>query len=169
MPDDRLSAVVPARVEIVAVAPGEMTTLRNLFQFYEYDFSEIEGAAIGDDGRFHQLEHAEFERAYFVRADGALAGFALVNRRASRVIDGEAMWSMQEFFIMRRYRRASAGRHAAHAVIERHPGVWEVTQTPTNRAALAFWRAVLAPYGYTEHEFNEPKWGSRNLQRFSTR
>jgi len=90
MPDDRLSAVVPARVEIVAVAPGEMTTLRNLFQFYEYDFSEIEGAAIGDDGRFHQLEHAEFERAYFVRADGALAGFALVNRRASRVIDGEA-------------------------------------------------------------------------------
>jgi predicted acetyltransferase len=144
-----------------------MVTLRNLFQYYEYDFSEIEGARVGDDGRFHQLEKAEFEHAYFFKVDRGLAGFALVNRKASRVIDGEMVWWMEEFFVMRRYRRASLGRRAAQTVIERHPGTWELTQTPNNHAAIGFWRTVLAAYAYDEVEIDDPKWGPRPLQRFS--
>jgi predicted acetyltransferase len=157
----------PALVEVVAVSPNERGTLRNLFQFYEYDFSEIEGARVGDDGRFHQLEKVEFEQAYLFKVDRGLAGFALINRKASRVMDGEIVWWMEEFFVMRRYRRASLGRRAAQAVIERHPGTWELTQTPNNHAAIAFWRAVLAAYAYDEVELNDPKWGPRPLQRFS--
>lgn len=157
-----------ALVEVVAVSPNELSALRNLFQFYEYDFSEIEGARVGDDGRFHQLENAEFEQAYFFRVDRGLAGFALVNRRASRVMNGEIVWWMEEFFVMRHYRRASLGRRAAQAVIELHPGTWELTQTPNNHAAIAFWRAVLAGYAYDEIEIADSKWGRRPLQRFST-
>jgi predicted acetyltransferase len=145
-----------------------MSVLRNLFQFYVYDFSEIERARIADDGRFHHLDNVEFERAYFIRADGDIAGFALVNREASHVVDGEAVWAMEEFFIMRGCRRASVGRRAAHLVIARHPGTWEVTETPNNGAAIAFWRRVLAAYAYEEVVFNDPKWGPRPLQRFST-
>jgi predicted acetyltransferase len=156
-----------ALVEVVAVSPNELSALRNLFQFYEYDFSEIEGARVGDDGRFHQLENAEFEQAYFFRVDRGLAGFALVNRRASRVMDGEIVWWMEEFFVMRHYRRASLGRRAAQAVIELHPGTWELTQTPNNHAAIGFWRTVLAAYAYDEVEIDDPKWGPRPLQRFS--
>jgi predicted acetyltransferase len=155
-------------VEVVAVSPSEMSTLRNLFQFYEYDFSEIEGARVGDDGRFHQLERAGFEQAYFFKVDRALAGFALVSRKTSRLTDGEMVWWMDEFFVMRHYRRTSLGRRAAQAVIERHPGTWELTQTPNNHAAIAFWRAVLAAYAYDEVEIDDPKWGPRPLQRFSS-
>ena len=108
-----------------------------------------------------------FDHAYFIQADGHLAGFALVSRRASRVIDGESVWWMEEFFIMRGYRRTSVGRRAAHLVIERHPGTWEVTETPNNHAATTFWRTVLAGYAYKELEFDNPKWGRRPLQRFS--
>ena len=86
----------PALVEVVPVSPDEMSTLRNLFQFYEYDFSEIEAARIGDDGRFHQLEKAEFEHAYLFKVDRGLAGFALVNRKASRVSNGEVVWWMEK-------------------------------------------------------------------------
>jgi predicted acetyltransferase len=157
----------PALAEVVAVSSNELGALRNLFQFYEYDFSEIEGARVGDDGRFHQLEKAEFEQAYLFRVDRSLAGFALVNRKASRVMDGEIVWWMEEFFVMRHYRRASLGRRAAQTVIERHPGTWELTQTPNNHAAIAFWRAVLAGYAYDEIEIADPKWGRRPLQRFS--
>ena len=156
-----------ALVEVGAVSPNELSALRNLFQFYEYDFSEIEGARVGDDGRFHQLENAEFEQAYFFRVDRGLAGFALVNRRASRVMDGEIVWWMEEFFVMRHYRRASLGRRAAQAVIELHPGTWELTQTPNNHAAIGFWRTVLAAYAYDEVAIDDPKWGPRPLQRFS--
>ena len=156
-----------ALVEVAAVSPNEMRTLRNLFQFYEYDFSEIEAAGVGDDGRFHQLEKAEFEHAYFFKVDRSLAGFALVNRKASRVMHGEMVWWMEEFFVMRRYRRASLGRRAAQTVIERHPGTWELTQTPNNHAAIGFWRTVLAADAYDEVEIEDPKWGPRPLQRFS--
>lgn len=169
MSDDGVARRAPALIEIIEVVSAEMSTLRNLFQFYEYDFSEIEGARVADDGRFHHLDNAEFEQAYFIQADGDLAGFALVNRKASHVVGGEAVWWMEEFFIMRRNRRASVGRRAAHLVIERHPGTWEVTETPNNRAATAFWRRVLAAYAYEEVEFDDPKWGRRPLQRFSTR
>jgi predicted acetyltransferase len=158
-----------ALVEIVAVSSTEISTLHNLFQFYEYDFSEIETASVAGDGRFHQLDHAEFEHAYFIQADRDLAGFALVNRRPSSVVDGETVWWMEEFFIMRGHRRGALGRRAAHLVIERHSGTWEVTQTPNNSAAIAFWREVLTIYAYEEVEYDDPKWGRRRLQRFSIR
>jgi len=168
MSDDGVAHSAPALVKIVEVASNEMGALRNLFQFYEYDFSEIEGAGVAEDGRFHHLDDVVFEQAYFIRANGDLAGFALVNRKASHVADGEVVWWMEEFFIMRRYRRTSLGRRAAHLVIDRHPGTWEVTQTPNNTPAIAFWRRVLAAYAYEEVVFVDPRWGPRPLQRFST-
>ena len=41
MSDDGVARRAPTRVEIVAVPSTQISTLRNLFQFYEYDFSEI--------------------------------------------------------------------------------------------------------------------------------
>jgi predicted acetyltransferase len=148
MSDDGVAHSAPPLVEIVAVPSTEISTLRNLFQFYEYDFSEIEGARVGEDGRFHHLDNAAFEHAYFIKTNGDLVGFALVNRQASHVVNGEVVWWMEEFFIMRRYRHGSLGRQATHLVIDRHRGTWEVTETPNNSAAIAFWRRVLAAYAY---------------------
>ena len=111
-----------AHIEIVEVLPTDTTTLRNLFQLYQYDFSEIEGGKVADDGRFHHLDNAKFDHGYFIRTDGDLAGFALVDRKTSRIVAGEAVWWMGEFFVMRRFRRASIGQRAAQLVIERHPG-----------------------------------------------
>jgi len=165
---DALGRPTTTVVALEAIAPSQMSVLRGLFQFYEYDFSEIEPAIVGDDGRFHHLENAPFEHGYFIRVEGNLAGFALVDRKASRVVEGETVWWMEEFFVMRRHRREGVGEQAAHLVIERHPGVWEVTQTPNNVAATAFWRRVLAPFAYEELEFDDPKRGLRPLQRFST-
>ena len=158
-----------AAIDVVAVPPTEVSTLRNLFQFYEYDFSGIERISVGPDGRFHHLDHVDFEHAYFIKIDGDLGGFALVTRKPSRVAEGEAVWWMEEFFIMRGYRRASFGRRAAHQVIAQHRGTWEVTETPNNSVAIAFWRSVCAAYQYEEVEFTDPKWGRRPLQRIVTR
>ena len=35
--------------------------------------------------------------------------------------------------------------------------------------AIAFWRRVLTTYAYEEAAFDDPKWGRRPLQRFTTR
>jgi len=155
-------------VEVVDVGATHINTLRNLFQFYEYDFSEIEPANVGDDGRFHQLDAVTFDHGYLIRVNNDFAGFALVNRQVSRVNPGETVWWMKEFFVMRQFRRSGVGRQVAHLVIARHPGTWEVTQTPTNGAATAFWQKTLAVYSYKDVEINDAKWGRRPLQRFST-
>lgn len=154
-------------VTVVPIAPGDEGPLANLLQLYQYDFSEIEPSDVASDGRFHQLDDVTFEYAYLVYASGQLAGFALVGRDASHVVDGGTIWSMAEFFIMRKHRRASIGTRAARLVIERHPGTWEITQTPHNDGALAFWREVLAPYTFEERSFDHPDGGRRSLQRFS--
>jgi len=156
-------------IAVVPMLADDIGTLRNLLQLYQYDFSEIEPVAIDRDGRFHQLDQLEFDHGYFITADTAIAGFALVNRQPSRLDDGENVWWMTEFFVMRRYRRFGVGAHAARHVLERHPGLWEITETPNNVAAVAFWRNVLAPYGFEEVTFDDPTCGRRALQRLTIR
>lgn len=154
-------------VTIVAVAPGAEGPLANLLQLYQYDFSEIEPADVAPDGRFHQLDDVPFQHAYLVHAGGQLAGFALVSRQGSQAVDGDTVWSMAEFFIMRKHRRASIGTQAAHLVIDCHPGTWEVTQTAHNSVAVSFWRRTLAPYGFEDLSVEDATHGRRSLQRFS--
>ena len=154
-------------VTVVPIGPGDEGPLANLLQLYQYDFSEIEPSDVASDGRFHQLDDVAFQHAYLVYAGGQLAGFALVGRDASHAVDGATVWSMAEFFILRRYRRASVGTRAARLVIERHPGTWEITQTPHNGGALAFWRRALVPYAFEERSFDHAGGGRRSLQRFS--
>ena len=154
-------------VAVVAASAGEEGTLSNLLQLYQYDFSEIEPSDVAADGRFHELDDVSFQHAYLVYAGGQLAGFVLVSRHASYAVAGDTVWSMAEFFVLRKYRRASIGTHAAHLVIDRHPGRWEITQTPNNTVALAFWRKALERYGFEELSYDHPRGGRGSLQRFS--
>ena len=154
-------------VTIAAVAPGDTGALANLLQLYQYDFSDIEPSDVAADGRFHQLDDVVFQYGYLAYADGQLAGFALVSREASHAVDGDSVYSMAEFFIMRKYRRASIGTRAAQLVIARHPGTWEVTQTPNNTVALSFWRRALAPYVFEDLSYEDATGSRRSLQRFT--
>jgi predicted acetyltransferase len=89
---------------------------------------------------------------FFIRADGYLAGFALV--RAGSPHD------MAEFFVMRKYRRGGIGISAARMVFERFPGEWQVRQLAANAGGTAFWRtAIPVP-------FDEEVCEGRPVQRF---
>jgi len=50
---------------------------------------------------------------------------------------------MDQFFVLKRYRRTGAGRALARHLLFSHPGLWEVGQMPGNVAATAFWRRVI--------------------------
>ena len=96
------SGQATSAVDLVVVELTDRETLNNLTQLYQYDFSEIEALNVADDGRFHALDALEIDRAYFVRADGQLAGFALVRHQPSQIEPDSLVWWMQEFFILRR-------------------------------------------------------------------
>lgn len=152
----------------IEVVPFEQKgILRRLLQFYLYDFSEIEpeNVRMGADGEFpyRYLDHywaadeGEERHPYFIRADGDLAGFALV-----RNVNG--VFVMSEFFVMRRYRREGVGARAAAAVFRRHPGRWIVQEVAPNVAAQAFWRRVIE--AETGGAFDEERSPRGVTQRF---
>lgn len=127
------------RVSVTAAGPPEDAALTNLSEFWHYDFSEILGADVGEDGRFGSRGFdrplAETER-FLIRVDGHLAGFACLQRH-------EGAYRLDRFFVMRKYRRRGIGELALRQLLGVRPGLWTLTVRPQNVAALGFWRRTL--------------------------
>lgn len=142
--------------------------IATLLQFYLYDFSEFTGWTLNAHGFFdyRYLDHYWTEEGrypFLFRVDGALAGFALV-----RMLEGdEPVYSMAEFFVMRGFRRGGIGETAAHALFDRFPGRWSVSEIEQNVAAQRFWRQAIDRY--TGGRFTEQRDDrGRFIQEFET-
>jgi predicted acetyltransferase len=138
----------------VTVAPADRRdAFENLMQLYAHDFSEFGSARspldLDEDGRFAAYPMDAYWREahhvpLLIRADGRLAGFALLNAASHSGAVVER--NMAEFFIARKHRRGGVGREAAHAIFSRYPGTWEAAVARRNLAALAFWRKAVASH-----------------------
>jgi predicted acetyltransferase len=138
------------QVDITQASRDDLPLLAALAELYVYDFTEFTGEDPGDDGRFPSDWVARiFEEpdhyAFIARADGKLAGFALI-RRGSEFGDGTTPWNMAEFFIMRKHRRSGVGRTLAFAMFDRFRGPWQVHEIAKNAPAQAFWRRIIGDY-----------------------
>ena len=71
-----------------------------------------------------------------------MAGFALINAFAHSGLACD--FSMAEFFVVRKYRRAGVGLAAALQIIRARPGQWEIAVVRKNLPARTFWRRVAA-------------------------
>jgi len=153
------------KVEVSEAQLAEKSVLRNLMELYLHDFSEFQPRDLNADGLFgyRYLDHYWTEpdrRPYLIRADGKLAGFALVRTDGSRS-------SVAEFFVVRRYRRTGVGRAAIAALVEQWAGDWEVEVVAENTGGLAFWRSALNRWGPSFEPASED--GQHpHLFRFST-
>ncbi|MEA2641081.1 MAG: hypothetical protein QOF51_2475 [Chloroflexota bacterium] len=147
-------------VEVISASPAEATVIANLMELYLYDFTDLGGPSIGSDGRYgYPWLDAYWGDArrepYLIRADGELAGFALVMER-SLIAPELAGYEVSEFFVLRAYRRRGVGEAAAHALFARHPGPWYIGQLADNAPAQTFWRTVVGRY--TRGAYREERW-----------
>ncbi|MFO1315627.1 MAG: GNAT family N-acetyltransferase [Burkholderiales bacterium] len=140
----------------------DFPALEQLLELYQYDLSDIWHQDLDDKGRygFDLTRHrrAEGSRAYIARDGSQFVGFALVAPAIVTRTDGT--W-MEQFFILKRYRRSGAGRALARHVLFSHPGAWEVGQMPGNTAAYHFWRRVIGDITrgqFTEVQVTEGWW-----------
>ncbi len=156
------------KIEIVEGA--EIAVIENLAQLYHYDFSEMsrgdpEHGHVKEDGLFQhdwsyyfgKDEHHDF----LVRVDGQIAGFALVSPERSFRDPEETVWWMDEFFVLRKYRRLGVGEYVATSLFDRFHGVWQVAQMEMNTGARAFWRDVIGTYtagSFEEVHFADDNW-----------
>jgi predicted acetyltransferase len=144
-------------------------------ELYLYEFSDVDGREIGEDGRFGYATLDAYWGApgrypFLVRVDGKLAGFALV--AAQRILDGATPGHLiAEFFILRTYRRRGVGTAAAFQIFDAFPGLWWVGEHAANAPARAFWRAVIDQYtcgAYREEMWREPDGEQGLAQVFET-
>jgi predicted acetyltransferase len=140
----------------------DFPALQQMLELYQYELSEIWPQETNSEARYgYDLEpHKQDQRfhAHVALEGQQYAGFALVGPAV--VTRKEGKW-MEQFFILRRFRRSGVGFALAEHVLRAHPGPWEVGQMPDNQAAQAFWRSAIARFtsgAYVEVQVTEGWW-----------
>ncbi len=139
-------------VTLEKAGPERRAAFENLFQLYTHDFSDFwtdrADGELEEDGRFPQYIYldsywTEPDRTpLLIRADGHLAGFALINAFAHSGLPTD--FSIAEFFVSRKHRRSGVGQTAALAIIGARPGQWDIAVSRRNTGAQHFWRRVAS-------------------------
>jgi predicted acetyltransferase len=157
-------------IEIIQGSINEKQIFRNLMQFYKYDTSDftLEDPTLFGQFDYNYLDHywtphgitREGRKAYLLKIEGQLAGFALVNNFNLRNSVAEAQ-NIAEFFVMRKWRRQGIGRIFAFYLFDTFNGEWEIKQEKENENAQRFWSTVVSEYtnnNYSKVESHEPEW-----------
>jgi predicted acetyltransferase len=149
-------------LELREAQPHDFPALQQMLELYQYELSDIWPQVADPEAKYgYNLErHRKGERFHaHVALDGTqYVGFALV--APALVTRKEGNW-MEQFFILRRFRRSGAGYALATHVLRSHPGAWEVGQMLSNLAAQAFWRCVIEKVtsgAYVELQVTEGWW-----------
>jgi predicted acetyltransferase len=158
-------------VEVIPATKEQEPILANLLELYSHDFSQFIDLNLGPDGRFGYkylpLYWKEPDRyPFLVMVNGHLAGFAFV-LKGSEISNDADVWDMAEFFIVRGYRRLGVGKKAAHEVLNRFPGQWEVRVMDRNQKAVKFWRRAISEFTGKEVDSVSIEKNSKSWQLFS--
>jgi predicted acetyltransferase len=150
-------------------AGDDWPALQQMLELYQYELTDLWPQDADTQARYgYALERHQRggrSRAYVAQVGTQYAGFALV--APAVVTRTEGAW-MEQFFVLKRFRRSGTGRALALHVLRSHPGPWEVGQMPNNVAAQAFWRRVIGKFtgGQYEEVQITQGWWQGVLQRF---
>ena len=107
------------KIDVRKAAVQDIPTFCNLWEFYIYDFSEMNDFDVDEYGRYGDPpEHYWTKPHHFpflIYADEKLAGFMLVRRN-------EPIQIISQFFVMLKYRKKGIGRQAAIEAFQMYPG-----------------------------------------------
>ena len=137
-------------IRIEPILIEQKSVFSQLMELCNYEFSEYEDSDLNEYGYYGYSHIDDYWNEcgrfpYFIRVNGKLAGFALVTSRCHYLESPDAH-NIAEFFVMIKYRRKGVGRFVAKEVFNKHKGMWEVLQIPTNIRAQKFWKSVIDEY-----------------------
>ena len=158
-------------VRLESAAAEDAPLLANLFELYAHDLSDAFALDIGPDATFGYPQLPLYWREpdrrfpFLLRVGSALAGFVLVTRGSPLSANPMAL-DVAEFFVLRRHRRSGVGRQAAVQLWNQMPGHWIVRVADGNRAALPFWRGVIADYTRQQFTQEQRSMAGKHWMRF---
>jgi len=134
-------------VEIERAGRAQCSVVENLFQLYMHDMSAFCPIAMTETGRF-RFDATSLDaywddaahHAFLIRSAGELCGFLLAHPAPA----DPGRYDVEQFFVLRRFRRRGVGAAAFRQCVGALPGKWQVRVLLENRAALAFWQRAVA-------------------------
>ena len=142
--------------------PSDRLPLYRMLELYQHELSDIWDQDLDIHGEYgYPLDRYWGSKGWYpfvATAFDKYAGFALVNPAVR--IGSEGYW-MDQFFIVKKYRRQGIGRSLAKSLFSSLPGQWEVGQMPRNLPGQAFWRKVInecTDGRFKEHEIRTVGW-----------
>ncbi|KOF08758.1 acetyltransferase [Planococcus glaciei] len=161
------------KIEIIQATLAQRDAMQSLLELYQYDFSEFESEDVNEDG-VYGYKYLDYywtvpgHFPFFIKAEGKLAGFALVREIALEGLHRSSYFKINEFFILKKYRKEGIGKRAACYLFDLYPGNWEVAELETNLPAQRFWRQVISSYTQGNYaEIRKDEWDGP-IQRFTT-
>jgi predicted acetyltransferase len=157
--------VTPAQSPTASVRKATLddrVPILRMLELYQHDLSDIWDQDLDIHGEYGYPLDRYWSRAechaFVATVAGKYAGFALVDGEVK--VGATGRW-MDQFFVLKKYRRSGLGRTMARAVFDALPGKWEVGQMTLNASAQAFWREVIGEYtagAFVEHELRGSWW-----------
>ena len=122
----------PARAE-------DRLPLYRMLELYQHDLSDIYPQDLDAHGEYGYALDRYFSpgarHAFVGLVGGHFAGFALADGTPGAVKVGSTGHWMEQFFVLKKYRRSGFGTALARAAFEACPGDWEVGQMAMNLPA----------------------------------
>ncbi len=155
-------------IKLVEASHIHKDVIKNLMQFYMYDFSEFVDLDVEADSLFAAYKNLndywndENRFSYIIQKDEIYIGFVLI-----RYIEEQQRnhFSIAEFFVMKKYRRKGIGKSIATQIFNSHKGKWEVFQKESNKPAQLFWNKIIN--AYTKGNFKERLEDGKLIQGFT--
>lgn len=148
------------QARLILATLADYPVIQNMARFYVYDISRACGF-LGHEWTspkdsmyecfdFKKYFTEENRRAFLIKVDEELAGFALLHRQFQ---NEKFHWEMGEFFVFGKFQGKGIGTQIANKIWQQFQGVWEVSVIPENTPAYGFWKRVIA--AYTNKYFTE--------------
>jgi predicted acetyltransferase len=156
---------------VTRTADSERQLLQQMLELYQHDLSDIWDQDLDVRGEFGYSTERFWQdpncAAYIFRIEEHPAGFALVDKEVK--VPGGEFW-MDQFFVMKKYRKQGVGSDAANIVFNSHIGQWQVGQMMDNFVAQSFWRKTIS--SYTANQYKETEitsgWWQGIVQSFTS-
>jgi predicted acetyltransferase len=124
----------------------DFPAIGRMLELYQYELSDIWDQDLDAQGEFgyDTARHRQAQRffAHVLLVERHYAGFALV--APAMVTRQEGYW-MEQFCVLKKYRKAGNGLALARHVFRCHPGAWEVGQSRATRQLASSGGASSAP------------------------
>ncbi|RCX21428.1 putative acetyltransferase [Fontibacillus phaseoli] len=134
-------------LQLSEIGVSEKELFFNLYNLYLYELSSYTGEDVREDGKFdlgntHLYLEKQALIPYLIRADEQIAGFVLIC--SPPYTPNEEEYSIQELFLLKKFRGRNLAAETVSQVFHLHPGTYHVEQLENNFAAVRFWKKLYA-------------------------